>query len=56
MIIRKITPDLGMQQSVEATCGIDFKFFKPFLQSRERDDLTVVFVIHYPINSYDNPT
>ena len=32
------------------------KLFKPFLQSRERDDLTVVFVIHYPINSYDNPT
>ena len=32
------------------------KLFKPFLQSREQDDLTVVFVIHYLINSYDNPT
>ena len=31
------------------------KLFKPFLQSRERDDLTVVFVIHYLINCYDNP-
>ena len=25
-------------------------------QSREQDDLTVVFVIHYLINCYDNPT
>ena len=60
MIIRKITPDLSQQQSVDATCCIDFrsrlKFFKPFLQIRERDDLTVVFVIHYPIDCYDNPT
>ena len=31
------------------------KLFKPFLQSREQDDLTVVFVIHYLINCYDNP-
>ena len=31
------------------------KFFKTFLQIRERDDLTVVFVIHCSINCYDNP-
>ena len=35
--------------------ALTFKLFKPFLQSRERDDLTVVFVIHYLINCYDNP-
>ena len=31
------------------------KLFKSFLQSRERSDLIVVFVIHYLINCYDNP-
>ena len=31
------------------------KLHKPFLQSRERGDLTVVFVINYSINSYDSP-
>ena len=60
MIIRKITPDLGMQQSVEAISVFlnikTSKPSKPFLQSREQDDLTVAFVIHYSINSYDNPT
>ena len=56
MINYKITPDLGMQQSVDATCDPDFQtFFKPFLQSREQDNLTVTFVIHCSINSYDNP-
>ena len=49
-----------MQQSVDATHALDFrsclKLFKPFLQSRERDDLTAVLVILYFIYSYDNPT
>ena len=49
-------PDLSLQQSVDVTCGIDFKLFKLFLQIRERDDLIVVFVIYYSIGSYDNPT
>lgn len=34
----------------------DFKLFKPFLQSRERGDLILVFVIHCSINCYDNQT
>ncbi len=49
-------PYFCQRQSVDATCGINFKLFKPLLQTRERDDLIVVFVIHYPINRYDNPT
>lgn len=44
MIIRKITPNLSQQQSVDATCGIDFKLFKLFLQSQERPDLIHVIV------------
>ena len=32
------------------------KFFKTFLQSRERGDLIVVFVIHCPIDCCDNTT
>ena len=31
MIIRKITPILGMQQSVEAICVLDFKTSQTFL-------------------------
>ena len=43
-----------MQQSVKATCALTSKLSKPFSQSREQGDLTIVFVIHYSINSYDN--
>ena len=55
-IIRKITPDLCLRNRLMQPVALTFKLFKPFLQSRERDDLTVVFVIHHPINCYDNPT
>ena len=36
--------------------GRVYKLFKPFLQSRERGDLIVVFVIHCPIDCCDNTT
>ena len=55
MILRKITPDLCLRNRLMQPVALTFKLFKPFLQSRERDDLTVVFVIHYLINCYDNP-
>ena len=54
VIIRKITP--AGHQWLMRPVSLTSKRHKPFLQSREQGDLIVVFVINYPINSYDNPT